>query len=947
MAGCFDVSGGASCVSARSAIRDISGGMSPTSPTERRRHARYPLQVAARLALPGGQSCPCRIEDFGAGGLFLALEDTGSEPVIAGSRALARNDRVVVQFDSDQGASGRASPAGSLHSISAPVARVRRDGVGLIFANLDPSSQQAVRQLVALARRPQPRAPDRTAVDPAAVKPPRAVVGDAMHTTRCLLWLERRMRSADHSPEAVSAIATGQPAMPQVDPRARELVIDALVMLQRAPEFLTPDESEPLALSDRLMTTWEAAGLDVTETDAIVVEIVSKLLDAMLDDPLISPQVKRSIRQLAIPLLKVALQDGFFFFANEEHPARLVLNRLGSLEPSIIGIDRWHAIIDPLVHQVVADTGQGGQVDGFVLRQSVFGDVLSQLDDLYEEQLRLYDEAVANVVRQQSKQQSLIDSLRAASVAAETARSDARRKQPPELRRWLSRVDHLNAGDVIYRHAQGSRTEKLCLAMVSSDRSKFLFVDAAGNKASSMTPQELAMQFRRGQLWMLDASKLPIVERALFRMLNDLHKRIVGQVNRDEASGLLNRKGLEAQVQQALSSALTMGSTHSLCVLELDTLGEIIQKCGQHVAGELLRNFVPVLESHIRARGVAARLQAGRFSVLLHHCTADSARVVMDALRAAMETSQCKWHDECFGLTISVGLVPIDAHSGSLSAVFEAADRAYSRAREAGGNRIEVAEISDSSAKDHIAATSLISSALANGRLRLRCQRVAPIGADGQARPSYELLLGVQNDRGDTVLPGDFLQTAERENMIQEVDLWVISNALRWMADNPAKVDAVDGYSVNVSGLTLADENLVVNMRRIISDASVPPDKIVFEVTESSTIESLPIAVNFIHAMKEFGCRFSLDKFGSGEASLAHLETLPIDYVKIDGSLVKDIAADSRYLMVVRSLNEIGHFLGRKTVAECVESREVLARLRQLGVDYAQGFEIERPFLLQ
>lgn len=926
--------------------------MSPGSPSERRRHPRYPLHVAARLALPGGQTRACRIEDFGAGGLYLALEESGSEPIIAGSRALARNDRVVVQFAGEQGPSGRAQTPGNLHSIAAPVARVLPAGVGLVFVDLDASSQQAVRQLVVLARRTGTPRADVATLDPASVKPPAAVVGDVMHTTRCLLWLERRILAAGNAPESVAqtvaAIAAGQPAMPQADPRARELIIDALVMLQRAPEFLDPDETEPLALDDRLMTTWEAAGLDVTETDAIVVEIVSKLLDAMLDDPLNNPELKRCIRQLAIPLLKVALQDGFFFFANEAHPARQALNRLGSLEPSIIGHKRWHAIIDPLVEQVVADTGRGGQVDGFDLRQSVFGDMLPPLDAVLEEQRQLYEETVANVVRQQSKQQALIDSLRTGGGgAAESVAPEARLTPPPELHRWLSRIDHLQPGDVVYRQVQTSGIEKLSLAMVSGDRSSFLFVDATGNKASTMTPQELAMQFRRGQLWMLDASRLPIVERGLFRMLNDLHKRIVHQVNLDEATGLLNRKGLEARVQEALGEAVTMGATHSLCVLELDALGDILQKCGQQVASELLRNFVPVLESHTRSRGVASRIQAGRFAVLLHHCTADNGRVVMDTLRAAMETSQCKWRDEHFRLTMSAGVVSIDAHSGSVAAVFAAADHAYRHAREAGGNRVEVYEMPEVVAESRVAATSIISQVLANGRLSLRCQRVAPIGAQAQARPHYELLLGVKNARGEIALPGEFLQIAERNNMMRDVDLWVIRNALRWMAENPAKVNAVDGYSINVSGLTLADENLVDTMRELIADAAVPPEKIVFEVTESSTIESLPAAVNFIHVMKEHGCRFSLDKFGSGEASLAHLETLPVDYVKIDGSLVRDIAADPRDLMVVRSLNEIGHFLGKKTVAECVENRDVLTRLRQIGVDFAQGFAIEKPSLLQ
>ncbi len=314
--------------------------MKPESPTERRRHVRYPLQVAARLALPGGETRSCRIKDFGAGGLFLTLEGTGSEPIIAGGKVLARNNKSVVQFAGELGPSGRVHPAGRLHCISAPVARVLPIGVGLAFTNLDPPSVQAVRQLIVLARGTQAPASIPAIVDPASVKPPAAVVGDAMHTARCLLRLERQMRSTDSTPETVAAIATSEPAASQVDPKARELIIDALAMLQRAPEFLVPDENEPLALQDRLMTIWEAAGLNVTEADSIVVEIVSKLLDNILDDPLVKPEIKQCIRRLAIPLLKVALQDGFFFFANEQHPARMALNRLGSLEPSIIGSDR-------------------------------------------------------------------------------------------------------------------------------------------------------------------------------------------------------------------------------------------------------------------------------------------------------------------------------------------------------------------------------------------------------------------------------------------------------------------------------------------------------------------------------------------------------------------------------------------------------------------------------
>ena len=934
-------------MSASSAIHDISGAMNPGSTPERRRHVRYPLQLAARLALPGGETRSCRIRDCGAGGLFLALDETGSEPIVADGKALARNDKVVVQFPGEQGPSGLARPAGSLHSISAPVARVLPTGVGLAFTNLDAPSIHAVRQLVVLIRKARAPASPVTTVAHASVKPPAAVVGDAMHTARCLLWLERLMDSADRSRSMVDAIATGPPSVSQVDPNARELIIDALVILQRSPEFLVPDENEPLALQDRLMTTWEAAGLNVTDADGIVVEIVSKLLDGMLDDPLVKPEIRHCIRRLAIPLVKVALQDGFFFFANEEHPARLALNRLGSLEPSIIGAARWQATINPLVDRVLSESDQGGAVEGFVLRQSVFTEVLPQLDEIFEEQSRRYDENVANVVREQSKQQTLLDSLHTSASTADNAGAQARHNPPLELQRWLARVDQLQAGDVVYRRRQESRTEKLSLATVSDDHGKYLFVDAAGNKADTVTRQELAMQFRRGELWMIDASKSPIVERSLFQLLNGLHSRIVHQVSIDEASGLLNHKGLAVRVEQAFNAAVTMGSSHALCILELDALGAIIQTCGQPVARELLRNFVPVLENHVRAKGIAARLQAGRFAVLLHNCSVENATAVMEGLRAEMETSQCKWHQENFHLTIGVGLAPIDAHSVSVSALFDSADAAYRQARTAGGNRVQIYEKGPSVREGRAAASSMISSVFANDGLQLRCQQVAPIGADGSVLRHYELLLGIKNASGETMLPGEFLRAAQADNRMPEVDRWVIQTALRWMAENPARVDQVDGYSINLSGSTLADESLVDYVRGEIAEARVLPEKIIFEVTESSAIDSSPVAVNFIHVMKDYGCRFSLDKFGSGEASLAHLEALPIDYVKIDGSLVRDIATDARDLMVVRSLNEIGHFLGKKTVAECVESQEVLVRLRQIGVDYAQGFSIEKPFLLQ
>jgi EAL domain-containing protein (putative c-di-GMP-specific phosphodiesterase class I) len=195
-------------------------------------------------------------------------------------------------------------------------------------------------------------------------------------------------------------------------------------------------------------------------------------------------------------------------------------------------------------------------------------------------------------------------------------------------------------------------------------------------------------------------------------------------------------------------------------------------------------------------------------------------------------------------------------------------------------------------------------------------------------------------------MPRDFIQAAERNNEMHEVDMWVIRNALTWMSKHRSKVDAVGGYCINLSGLTLGDDSLLRYVLERLTESQVPPSKIVFEVTESAAINTLSVAVNFINTLKEYGCRFALDDFGTGEASFAYLKTLPIDFVKIDGSIVRDIVDSPKDLALVKSINEIGHFLGKKTVAEFVENDDILARLRQMGVDFAQGYGIEAPFVL-
>jgi len=777
-------------------------------------------------------------------------------------------------------------------------------------------------------------------IDPASITPPPIVVGNLLHTARSLLILERQAKASDHLPAALTDMAGAQPVLPPaMGSKSLDQVIDALSILQRSPKFTAIDDKGPLALKERLMTTWRAAGLNVADGEGDSVEVISNLLDAILDDPLVTPRVKACVRRLAIALVKVALQDRELF-NDEEHPARQLINQLGRVETaddgSVIANGAWQMTIDPLVDRVV----HGYERDTIVFKQ-----VLVDVENIVARQEQHLADNVSRIEQERNQQQALINSRRGPGQAGTgTSSASADDNMPTEWKRWLSRVELLQAGDVVYLDSSGDRPQKLHLVWVSSERDSYLFASHCGDKTSTLTRQELAMHFRRGAARVLDASDLPVVDRGIYRLLNVLHARLAKKASHDGVTGMLNRKAFESALGQAMSEAVRMGTNHVLCVLEIDEFRTIVEKCGRKAGKGLLRKLARVLDKHVGSKGTIGRLTKGRFAMILNNCDLEEGRAIADRQRKSMEKSRCVWQGESFQLTVSVGMVSLDRHSKASAADFiKAAGDAFEGAHAKGGNRIQT---SDECKPDQVSTESIVLQMLAEDRLQLRCQRITPIGADTTDKTHFELLLGVKDASGAVAVPRDFIQAAERNNEMHEVDMWVIRNALDWMSKHRSKVDAVGGYSINLSGLTLGDDSLLRYVLERLTESQVPPSKVIFEVTESAAINTLSVAVNFINTLKEYGCRFALDDFGTGDASFAYLKTLPIDFVKIDGSIVRDIVDSPKDLALVKSINEIGHFLGKKTVAEFVENDDILARLRQMGVDYAQGYGIEAPYIL-
>ena len=423
------------------------------------------------------------------------------------------------------------------------------------------------------------------------------------------------------------------------------------------------------------------------------------------------------------------------------------------------------------------------------------------------------------------------------------------------------------------------------------------------------------------------------------------HDPLTGLVNRNEFEHRLRRALETTRLRNVLQSASARANEHVLCYLDLDQFKVINDTCG-HVAGdELLRQVGALLSEQIRRRDTVARLGGDEFGILMEHCSLEQAQRVADNVRARIETYRFCWDDKSFSIGVSIGIAPINGYTGGITAALSAADSACFAAKEQGRNRIHVYREDDAAlAKWHgeIQWVGKINKALEENRFLLYFQPIIPV--EGPAEGAhYEFLIRMLDEDGSIVTPNMFLPAAERYNLATKLDRWVIMESFSWLHRSPEHLQRLYQCSINLSGHSLSDERFLDFVTQQFNELDVPPHKICFEVTETAAIENLPAATRFIKALKALGCLFSLDDFGSGLSSFAYLKNLPVDILKIDGMFVRDIVNDPIELAMVRSINEIGHVMGKRTVAEFVEDEAIFEKLRETGVDYAQGYVIGKP----
>ena len=542
-------------------------------------------------------------------------------------------------------------------------------------------------------------------------------------------------------------------------------------------------------------------------------------------------------------------------------------------------------------------------------------------------------------IEQLNTQQQTLEAMTNHGTGQEEPLSSA----PLALKVWLGRVDHLSEGDVVvFDNAVGS-SRPATLAWKGPDGMTLAFIEHDEFELISYTRQAVAMEMRSGKLRKIEGGTLGLTERALCRQLYALHRQVHSKAANDPLTGLVNRKHFEAKVRASLSSASESFDPDYLCLVQLDDFSAIHSRCGRRVTKQLLRKLANMLRRQVDEAGLVCRIKGHRFGILIQSGDREGRDHPDAALSSLRRRSTLCFPRQTFSdhrQCRSDGLES-SADSDSSQDVMANAESSLAKAISDGGNRVEVPEPANHDQLVTDAEEPSVTKLIRVGRLALRAQRVEPLTSG--LLPYYEILLGVREPDGRLAPPGRVIAAAEQRDQIGQLDRWVLQESMTWMMAEPIRLEGISGYAMNLSGITLSDEHLLEYVVSCIKRTGAPAEKLIFEITETAGIDSLSVAQSFVRELRELGCRFSLDDFGVGHASFAYLRNLPVDKIKIDGMFVKDLTTNPNDYAVVRSINEIAKFMDRLTVAEFVENDETLAVLKRLGIDYAQGFGIEKP----
>ena len=440
-----------------------------------------------------------------------------------------------------------------------------------------------------------------------------------------------------------------------------------------------------------------------------------------------------------------------------------------------------------------------------------------------------------------------------------------------------------------------------------------------------------------------------IVARKVIGHVTAKNRQLTYQASHDALTGLINRREFEVRLDRAIGIAHTRSASHALLYIDLDQFKIVNDTCGHAAGDELLQQIAGLLLSSVRYRDTLSRLGGDEFGMLLENCPLDKAVSIANDLLKLMDSFQFTWHHNIFTIGMSIGVVPIDRTTVDIASAMSAADSACYIAKEAGRNRIQIAHMGDRKLQERhgeMQWVSRLTRALEERRFELFYQPIIPCARRDNTIRQIEIMLRLIDEDGSVIAPGVFMPAAEKYNLSANIDRWVISNILEWLAANTGVGSLPLTVFININGQTLGSSEMLRFIIDKMDETGVSAESIVFEITESAAIANITTATSFMLTLKGCGFRFALDDFGSGLYTFTYLKKLPIDYLKVDGTFVRDILSDPVDYAMVRSINELGQLLGKETIAEYVETLDVAEELRSIGIDYVQGHAYAKPLPL-
>jgi diguanylate cyclase (GGDEF)-like protein len=512
----------------------------------------------------------------------------------------------------------------------------------------------------------------------------------------------------------------------------------------------------------------------------------------------------------------------------------------------------------------------------------------------------------------------------------------------------VAMLPQLNTGDWIAERLQQGQIRLLNMAWRAPSSDRFVFVDGSGKKVMDCDAGTLAEFFGSQRYSQLETAELPLVERAVHRALKQSFSQVKSDIEVDQLTGLMNRKAFEQKISRLIRES-TADSQHMLLLLDLDRFNMINDVCGFEGGDHLLQTATDILGAFLNSEGHLARTGDDEFGILIENCTLDKGYQIGESQRRAMEGYKFNWQGKSAPVSISLGLAAVHSDS-TVARLMKSASSACSLAKSSGRNCSRVYQASEREFEEQrrlIKSVPVIEEALEKNRITLFSQLITPLFV-GEENDHFEILLRVLDADGRPGSPEDFIRAAERYDRMRSIDRWVVNAFFSWLDSNSTDLDDIGGFSINLSGQSMNDAQIIDLLKQKICAAPISASKIGIEITETAMLSDVGKTNRVIEEVKRTtGCKFYLDDFGSGYASYAYLKDLSVDVVKVDGVFVRDMLNERSSHAMVKSIVDIAHYMDKKVIAEFAETEAQIIALRELDVDFAQGFGVGRPMPLQ